>query len=210
MFAMNCMDRRVACMYSLMAKAILLPMRRRYCCHLCECVWWMRARDVRPAHRLPLAWPSQLCDHTITSHAYCWHRRMSSVQSNKSASASAKHMVAVMQARLTHEVHEREAEAALFSAQLFDSERQASDWCVAHQSAGGYCTKILGSPQCLHGLVVQVRGCMMLWRAQVRGAAIDGKHNYAASQRDRAARPAGREHGGMCAGSNGQAESTGD
>ena len=43
-------------------------------------------------------------------------------------SSHARQVVEEVQARLVAEVRERDAEAALYSARLYESERQASDW----------------------------------------------------------------------------------
>ncbi len=48
--------------------------------------------------------------------------------SNKAASQVARTMLGDVQARLQQEMTEREAEAALYSAKLYETERQMSDW----------------------------------------------------------------------------------
>lgn len=65
--------------------------------------------------------------HLPTSHT-CVYRRTSAVSTSKAASQHAKALVDEMQARLASEIQEREAEAALYSARLYESERQMSDW----------------------------------------------------------------------------------
>ncbi|GFH15714.1 uncharacterized protein HaLaN_11994, partial [Haematococcus lacustris] len=77
------------------------------------------------------------------SHLHCqkykqirddYHRllfkRASSIQSSKAVPSAAKAVVDNIQTRLHQEVAEREAEAALYSARLYESERQLSDWYV--------------------------------------------------------------------------------
>ena len=56
------------------------------------------------------------------------HRRTSAVSSSKAASVQARSLVGDMQSRLSKEIQEREAEAALYSARLYESEKQMSDW----------------------------------------------------------------------------------
>ena len=55
-------------------------------------------------------------------------RRTSAVSSSKAASVQARSLVGDMQSRLSKEIQEREAEAALYSARLYESEKQMSDW----------------------------------------------------------------------------------
>ena len=55
-------------------------------------------------------------------------RRTSAVSTSKAASQHARALVDEMQSRLAQEIQEREAEAALYSARLYESERQMSDW----------------------------------------------------------------------------------
>ncbi|KAJ9528333.1 hypothetical protein QJQ45_014308 [Haematococcus lacustris] len=57
-------------------------------------------------------------------------KRASSIQSSKAVPSAAKVVVDNIQTRLHQEVAEREAEAALYSARLYESERQLSDWYV--------------------------------------------------------------------------------
>ena len=52
------------------------------------------------------------------------------MSSSKAASHQARGLVDEMQHRLAKEIQEREAEAALYSARLYESEKQMSDWCV--------------------------------------------------------------------------------
>lgn len=60
--------------------------------------------------------------------ACAFNRRASTLQTSAKTSATARELVGNMQARLVAEVAEREAEAALYSARLYESERAASDW----------------------------------------------------------------------------------
>lgn len=55
-------------------------------------------------------------------------RRSSALQSSSRSSATARGLVADLQARLAAEVQEREAEAALYSAKLYETEKAISDW----------------------------------------------------------------------------------
>mmetsp|Transcript_35992 Transcript_35992/g.106386 ORF Transcript_35992/g.106386 Transcript_35992/m.106386 type:complete len:472 (-) Transcript_35992:4143-5558(-) len=55
-------------------------------------------------------------------------RRTAAVSTSKAASAEARALVNEMHSRLAKEMEEREAEAALYSARLYESERQMSDW----------------------------------------------------------------------------------
>lgn len=50
--------------------------------------------------------------------------------SKASGTGAARSLAAELQSRLAAEVQEREAEAALYSARLFESERATSDWRV--------------------------------------------------------------------------------
>lgn len=59
-------------------------------------------------------------------------RRAGTLASSKAATSIARGMVADMRNRLHDELSEREAEAALYSAKLYESERQMSDWWVSH------------------------------------------------------------------------------
>ncbi|KAG1660748.1 hypothetical protein FOA52_010622 [Chlamydomonas sp. UWO 241] len=57
-------------------------------------------------------------------------KRTVAVSTSKAASAEARALVDEMDARLSKEIQEREAEAALYSARLYESERLMSDWYV--------------------------------------------------------------------------------
>ena len=63
-------------------------------------------------------------------------RRTSAVSSSKAASQQARGLVDEMQQRLSKEIQEREAEAALYSARLYESEKQMSDWWVSEPLYG--------------------------------------------------------------------------
>jgi len=58
------------------------------------------------------------------------NKRAGTISSSKAASQQAKVVVEELQSRLHKEIQEREAEAALYSARLYESERQMSDWYV--------------------------------------------------------------------------------
>lgn len=66
----------------------------------------------------------------VTANCHCHYclRRVAQVQNNRSVSSAAKVVVDEMNVRLRKEMEEREAEAALYSAKLYESERQMSDW----------------------------------------------------------------------------------
>ncbi|GIL97836.1 hypothetical protein Vretimale_3381 [Volvox reticuliferus] len=62
------------------------------------------------------------------------NKRASALQagsrSGSAAAVAARAIVEDLQKRLAEEVQEREAEAALYSAKLYQSEKAMSDWCV--------------------------------------------------------------------------------
>lgn len=55
-------------------------------------------------------------------------KKATTITSSKQATAEAKELVNEMQDRLNKEIQEREAEAALYSSKLFESEKLQSDW----------------------------------------------------------------------------------
>ncbi len=60
----------------------------------------------------------------------CVCRRAGTLASSKAASSLARGMLDDMKQRLHQELTEREAEAALYSAKLYETEKQMSDWWV--------------------------------------------------------------------------------
>ncbi|GAX82417.1 hypothetical protein CEUSTIGMA_g9845.t1 [Chlamydomonas eustigma] len=58
------------------------------------------------------------------------YKRTSAISSSKTTTQEAKSLVGEVTQRLTKEIQEREAEAALYSARLYESEKQMSDWYV--------------------------------------------------------------------------------
>lgn len=88
------------------------------------------------------------------------NKRVATVQSSSKASAAAKSLVTDLQGRLVAEVQEREAEAALYSARLVESERAASDWYVEKRLLEDHIAKLSAEVQERDRLDGEIESCV--------------------------------------------------
>ncbi|MEW5299467.1 MAG: hypothetical protein WDW36_002482 [Sanguina aurantia] len=108
---------------------------------------------------------------------YHWllSKRASTLQTTKAAATQAKHVLGEMQQRLAKEMDEREAEAALYSARLYESERQMSDWYVEKRMLEDHIAKLSEEIRTRDHLDAEIEGCVCSLFARLQHAELSNQ-----------------------------------
>ena len=95
---------------------------------------------------------------TLTSQLL--NRRVEAVNRSAGAAKEAKLVVGELKSRLTKEMEERESEAALYSAKLYQSEQKQSDWYVEKRLMEQKVAKLTAEVQERDKLDAQIESCV--------------------------------------------------
>ena len=88
------------------------------------------------------------------------NRRVDAVRRTGGANSEAKKVVEELHHRLNREIQEREAEAAIYSARLYETEQQQSDWYVEKRLLEGKVAKLDGEVAERDRLDAQIETCV--------------------------------------------------